>query len=163
MDKTEQIIFVSNQNVSIICDRQAAMSSKLVEAICEDIVDWTDQTIPLPNVNTTTLYKVVEFMGKQASIPMNAIPKPLLSTNLGVQDDYVKFVNLLTQEELFDLIHAANYMDIPPLLDLTCAKVASMIKGKTPNEIRRSFNIVNDFSPTEEAQLREDNSWHDNA
>jgi hypothetical protein len=28
-------------------------------------------------------------------------------------------------------------MDIKPLLDLTCATVASMIKGKTPEEIRR--------------------------
>ncbi len=49
---------------------------------------------------------------------------------------------------------AANYMDIKPLLDLTCAKVASMIKGKTPEEIRKVFNIVNDFTPEEEAQAR---------
>ena len=34
-------------------------------------------------------------------------------------------------------------MDIKPLLDLTCATVASMIKGKTPEEIRLQFNIVN--------------------
>lgn len=32
------------------------------------------------------------------------------------------------QETLFELILAANYMDIKPLLDLTCATVASMIK-----------------------------------
>ena len=48
---------------------------------------------------------------------------------------------------------AANYMDIKPLLDLTCAKVASMIKGRTPEEIRKVFNIVNDFTPEEEAQV----------
>ena len=32
---------------------------------------------------------------------------------------------------------AANFMDIKPLLDLSCAKVASMIKNKTPEEIRK--------------------------
>ncbi len=37
-------------------------------------------------------------------------------------------------------------MDIKPLLDLACAKVASMIKGKTPEQIRACFNIVNDVS-----------------
>lgn len=34
-----------------------------------------------------------------------------------------------------------------------------MIKGKTPEEIRRQFNIVNDFTPEEEAQIRGENRW----
>jgi len=50
-------------------------------------------------------------------------------------------------------------MDIKSLLDLTCAKVASMIKGKTPEDIRKTFNIVNDFTPEEEAKVREENKW----
>ena len=63
------------------------------------------------------------------------------------------------QETLFELILAANYMDIKSLLDLTCAKVASMIKGKTPEEIRKQFNIKNDFSPEEEEAVRAENKW----
>jgi S-phase kinase-associated protein 1 len=64
---------------------------------------------------------------------------------------------------LFELILAANYLDIKALLDLTCTKVASMIKGKTPEEIRKQFNIVNDFTPEEEAQVREENKWCEDA
>ena len=64
---------------------------------------------------------------------------------------------------LFQLILAANYMDIKSLLDLTCAKVASMLKGKTPEEIQKTFNIVNDFTPEEEAQVREENKWCEEA
>ena len=63
------------------------------------------------------------------------------------------------QEMLFELILAANYMDIKPLLDLTCAKVASMIKGKTPEQIRKTFNIQNDFTPEEEEAVRAENKW----
>ena len=33
-------------------------------------------------------------------------------------------------------------MNIESLLDLACATVANMIKGKTPEEIRKTFNIV---------------------
>jgi hypothetical protein len=40
-------------------------------------------------------------------------------------------------------------LDIKGLLDVTCKAVANMIKGKTPEEIRRTFNIKNDFSPQE--------------
>ena len=29
-----------------------------------------------------------------------------------------------------------------------------MIKGKTPEEIRKTFNIKNDFTPAEEEQVR---------
>ena len=31
-----------------------------------------------------------------------------------------------------------------------------MIKGKTPEEIRKTFNIKNDFTPAEEEQVRVD-------
>ncbi|MCH86220.1 SKP1-like protein 1A [Trifolium medium] len=36
---------------------------------------------------------------------------------------------------------------------------AYMIKDKTPEEVRTIFNIVNDFSPEEEAKIREENKW----
>jgi S-phase kinase-associated protein 1 len=95
---------------------------------------------------------------------MNEIQKPLKSSIMSevVQQWYADFVNV-EQPMLFELILAANYMDIKPLLDLTCAAVASMIKGKTPQEIRETFNITNDFSPEEEAQVREENRWCEEA
>jgi len=34
-----------------------------------------------------------------------------------------------------------------------------MIKGKTPDEIRETFNITNDFTPEEEEQIRRENEW----
>ena len=70
-----------------------------------------------------------------------------------------EFVAKLDQATLFELILAANYMDIKSLLDLTCAKVASMIKNKSPEEIRKTFGIVNDFTPEEEASWREEKNW----
>ena len=36
--------------------------------------------------------------------------------------------------------------------DVGCKTVANMIKGKTPEEIRKLFNIVNDFTPEEEVK-----------
>ena len=60
---------------------------------------------------------------------------------------------------IVELFQAANYLNIKSLLDLTCQTVADMIKGKTPEEIRKTFNIKNDFTPEEEEEVRRENQW----
>lgn len=120
--------------------------------------------IPLPNVKSQVLQKVIQFCEHHLEEPMTEIEKPLKSQNMAdvVQKWYADFVDV-EQVLLFELILAANYMDIKPLLDLTCATVASMIKGKSPEDIRQTFNIANDFTPEEEAQVREENKWCEDA
>lgn len=99
-------------------------------------------------------------MERHIGSPAREIERPLRSANMrDVVDDWdAQFVEV-EQEILFELILAANYMDIKPLLDLTCAKVASMLKGKSAEEIRKKFNIQNDFTPEEEEAVRAENKW----
>ena len=56
----------------------------------------------------------------------------------------------IDQQTLFDLILAANYLDIKGLLHVTCGKVADMMRNKSAEEIRRTFNIKNDLDGTNE-------------
>jgi S-phase kinase-associated protein 1 len=80
-----------------------------------------------------------------------------------VQSFYADFISNIDKETLFNLTLAANYLDIKPLLDLCCARIASFIKNKTPEEIRINLDIVNDFTPEEEAQVRQENEWVEDA
>ena len=64
---------------------------------------------------------------------------------------HLKFCQIETSFTLS--LQAANYLDIKGLLDVTCKTVANMIKGKSPEEIRKTFNIKNDFTPAEEEQV----------
>jgi S-phase kinase-associated protein 1 len=139
-----------------------ACKSQLIKNMVED--SGTDEEIPLPNVKSEVLEKVIEYCRHYKDISPEEIKKPLPSANLSevVPAWDASFVEL-PQEMLFELILAANYLDIKGLLDLTCAKVASMIKGRSPEEIRRTFNIENDFTPEEEAQVREENRWAEEA
>merc|ERR1712113_211689 len=117
----------------------------------------TDEEIPLPNVKTAVLSKVIDYCKYHKDSPPEEIQKPLKSTNLmecGVGEWDAEYVNI-EQEVLFELILAANYLDIKSLLDLTC--------GKNTEQIRKQFNIVNDFTPEEEAQVREENRWCEDA
>ena len=71
-----------------------------------------------------------------------------------------EYLEKMNDDLLFELILAANYLDIKCLLDVTCKKVADYIKQcKTPQEIRRRFNIKNDFTPEEEEEIKKENSW----
>eukprot|EP01039_Chlorochromonas_danica_P003851 gene3851-4208_t len=156
---------VSQEGESFDVPLEVAKMSELAKTmIDEDQDDEEAQEIPLPNVKSSILAKVIEFAHHYRQEPMNEIEKPLKSAQMSevVQEWYANFVSI-DQEILFELILAANYMDIKPLLDLTCATVASLIKGKSPEEIRKQFNIVNDFTPEEEAQVREENKWCEEA
>mmetsp|Transcript_50942 Transcript_50942/g.77411 ORF Transcript_50942/g.77411 Transcript_50942/m.77411 type:complete len:109 (+) Transcript_50942:219-545(+) len=103
----------------------------------------------------------MEYAEKHRNNNPPEIEKPLRTTNLAelVDPFDAKFIDIENLEELFEIILAANYLDIKSLLELSCAKVASLIKGKSPEEIRKIFNIQNDFTPEEEAQIREENKW----
>ena len=69
---------------------------------------------------------------------------------------YADFVDKDLDPFIYDLLLAANFMDIKPLVELCCAKIGSLMKNKSIQEVRKLFNIVNDFTPEEENQPIED-------
>lgn len=56
-------------------------------------------------------------------------------------------------------LQASDYLSIKGLLDLGVKKAADLIRGKSPEQIRTTFNIQNDFTPEEEAEFRKEYSW----
>jgi S-phase kinase-associated protein 1 len=118
-----------------------------------------DEAIPLPNVNSAILKKVLVWATHHKDDPQPTDDdenKEKRTDDISSWDaDFLK----VDQGTLFELILAANYLDIKGLLDVTCKTVANMIKGKTPEEIRKIFNIKNDFDPAEEERIRKENEW----
>lgn len=133
------ITLLSQENESFQAPLEELRLSKLIDTMCED-EDGLE--IPLPNVPSKFLKKIIEFCVHYKQEPLAPIEKPLKSNDLAkiIPVWYSEFIDM-PQDELFDLILATNYMDIKELLDLSCAKVASMIKGRKPEEIRKLFNI----------------------
>lgn len=158
------INLVSQEGDNFQVAKDVAAMSELVKSMLPEEDEDHQLEIPLPNVKSAILAKVIEFCKHYTEDPMNEIEKPLKSLTMSenVQEWYAHYVDV-EQETLFEIVLAANYMDVKPLLDLSCATIASMIKGKNPEEIRRTFNIVNDFTPEEEAQVREENKWCEEA
>ncbi|KAL1322673.1 hypothetical protein HN51_067664 [Arachis hypogaea] len=147
MASTKKITLKSSNGEAFEVDEAVALESQTIKHMIED--DCADSGIPLPNVTSKILAKVIEYCKKHVNAAAS-------EEDLKMWDaEFVK----VDQATLFDLILAANYLNIKSLLDLTCQTVADMIKGKTPEEIRKTFNIKNDFTPEEEEEIRRENQW----
>ncbi|KAK7693769.1 hypothetical protein QCA50_003341 [Cerrena zonata] len=156
------VLLVTSDNEQFVVEKEVAERSVLIKNMLEDVGE-SDQPIPLPNVSSSVLKKVLEYCEHHKGEPLpatdaesNQDDSRKRTTDISEWDQ--KFITV-DQEMLFEIILAANYLDIKPLLDVGCKTVANMIKGKTPEEIRKLFNIVNDFTPEEEAQIKKENEW----
>lgn len=151
-DAPENVVTVSTE---------AANLSVTIKNMLEDFGGATDTAIPLHNCSSKIVTKMAEYVEWAVDHPKES--KILLKTaqehNKEPRDPWVKQFLQVDQATLFELILGANYLDIKSLLNETCGTVADMIKGKTPEEIRRVFNIRNDFTPEEEAKVRSENEW----
>lgn len=130
-------------------------------------------------VNEAVLRKVIEWCTHHKSDPPSTGDDDDSRRKTTDIDEWDQKFMQVDQEMLFEIIlvcrsrdkedvngtlantvfQAANYLDIKALLDVGCKTVANMIKGKSPEEIRKTFNIQNDFTPEEEDQIRRENEW----
>jgi len=158
----EKVLLVTSDNEQFQVEPAVAYRSVLIKNMVEDIGE-SNNPIPLPNVSANVLKKVLEWCDhhkKDPEVPASALDDvdDSRKKTTEISDWDQKFIQV-DQEMLFEIILAANYLDIKPLLDVGCKTVANMIKGKQPEEIRKLFNIVNDFTPEEEAQIKKENEW----
>ncbi|XP_004144851.1 SKP1-like protein 1B [Cucumis sativus] len=152
MSSSKKIVLRSSDGETFDVDEIVAVESQTIKHMIED--DCADTVIPLPNVTSAILSKVIEYC--KMHVETDDKDSKVIDDTLKTWDaEFVK----VDQNTLFDLILAANYLNIKSLLDLTCQTVADMIKGKTPEEIRKTFNIKNDFTPEEEEEVRRENQW----
>ncbi|KAJ1836740.1 hypothetical protein LPJ63_000060 [Coemansia sp. RSA 2711] len=153
------IILLSSDDEKFTVSKEVAEQSVLIKNLIEDLGDG-DEPIPLPNVTAKVLKKIIEYCEHHQYDPPAIKDEyddvPRRSDDIAPWDEqYMK----VDQEMLFEILLASNYMDIKPLLDLGCKTVANMIRGKTAEEIRTMFNIVDDFTDEEREQIRRENEW----
>lgn len=120
----------------------------------------SSNSIKIAQVQGTILEKVVSYLKYHYNHPPAEIVRPLRSANMrdSVSEWDADFIET-DWETLLAVILAANVMQIPTLLDLGCTKVASMLKGKSAEQISAEFSIRNDFTPEEEEAVRAENKW----
>ncbi len=146
-------------------DMEIAKKSNTLRTMLNDlgIEDSSEEEIvPLPNVTTDILRKVIEWCTFHKDDPepnedSDEFWEKVTNEITGWDADFVK----IDLETLFELTLAANYLDVKGLLDVLCKAVANLIiAAKTPEGIRKLFNVKNDFTREEELQAKKENEWH---
>jgi len=129
---------VANDGRDFSIKKKNAFISIVVKSAIEN--DQSVADLPV-NVKGDILSLVVEYMNHHGGTEPPIVEKPLRSKIMKdvVKDpwdaDYMDKIGE-NRQQLYDLILAANYMDIKALLHLGCAKVASLIKGQPLEKIR---------------------------
>ena len=157
-------------------DQPCPVEFKLLRSLAEEfpllagmMSDAGEETvIPIPNVDGRTLEYVLQYMEYHHHNKAEPIEKPLkgkIENYICEWDKAFLFTDLIKDGDekqhslLIDVINAANFLDLKDLLDLCCSAQASMVNGKTTEQIRELFGIVNDFTPEEEERMREEAKW----
>lgn len=151
---SKNLTLLSSENIKVNIDSKSAERSNLLKGLIQDYTEDTD--IPMPEIKADILKKCVEYLIHYKDLEPKEIPKPLPSPNLlDVTDEWdVNFIGI-DLDSVFDIINAANYLDIKSLLDLACSKIASTMKGKSAEEIRTIFNLENDLTEDEIKEFEE--------
>ena len=147
------IKLVSSDGKEFPVEMDIARKSVTIKTMLEDLgLDdgYNGEPVPLPNVDGDILEKVIEWCTKHKDDAMDAFTK-IKMNELPEWDEKNFFNGGNDQKMLFDLILAANYLDIKGLVDIGCKIVAKMIeKCGNADNIRKKFNISQDSDAAQE-------------
>lgn len=138
------VCLISRDGVVLELQRQHAQHSVLLKDVLSE--NETPEDIPLPNVAANELRRVVEFLTMLSAVPYVTIKAPLnrdvTCLNTLLAPAYYSFVQHLDKDDVCGLLVAADYMDIPALVNLCAAQMALFVKSMSDGEKRQFFEIA---------------------
>jgi S-phase kinase-associated protein 1 len=149
----------SKEGKDFTITKKAAELSELLKGTMNDYPD--DNSIPLTDIDEKTTEEVLVYLTHFNGQSPQEIEKPLPSSDLkSLIDEWsFNYIDKFNMDDLVNLTVAANFMGINSLLDLCCAKIASLCKDKSEEEVFKIFNITEDFTDEEREKIRKDNQW----
>jgi len=161
MEDNSTIKIITKEKKEIELTKKAAQLSELLK---NAIIDYqNDASFPINELEEKTAEKIKEYLTHFNGVAPKEIEKPLQENEMkNVTDEWsANFIDKLSVEELVNLTVASNFMGINCLLDLCAAKIASMCKDKSEDDILKSFGITEPFTDEDKKKIKEENKWID--
>ena len=146
------LTLLSKDHQSFSLSKEAAASSDLLKTMMEGDVDASE--VQLFHIESSIVRRVIDYLEYHRTVPPRAIEKPIVSTQMVELVDHWDAAYIdVEQEVLFALLLAANYLHVKSLIALCCAKLASLLKNQTPEQIKATLGIKGDVTAQEEADI----------
>ncbi|CAK0772093.1 hypothetical protein CVIRNUC_003928 [Coccomyxa viridis] len=160
------IVLRANDGADHVISVAAASLCKTVASLLQDLEaskgeDTDPLIVPLPNVCNCTLQKVLGFCEQQRAFDELCTASPAAQQadlTRQIQAWQMEYMQVST-DELYHLVMAAHYLNVPRLLDLCTDAMAERIRGKSPAQVRECFGLKPSLSPEEEEEIRRSNLW----
>ena len=154
-----EIKIIVKEGKEILIPKKAAELSELLKGAINDYPKET--SFPLNELDEKNGELIKEYLTHFNGETPKEIEKPISSNEMkNLTDEWSStFIDKISLEDLTNLTVAANYMGINSLLDLCCAKVATLCKDKNEDEIFKLFKITETFSEEEKNKIKNENKW----
>lgn len=150
-DQIEVHLKTGDDRSFVVLKKDIAPCSQTIRDLIEQVgTTSAEDPIPLPNVSSKILVKIVEYCKEHTNDPAPAkMPtedekkqqhitssEPVKETTFDEE-----FMRDLDQDTVFDLVLVANYLDIRSLLELCARTISKWVIGKTPAEVFALFGV----------------------
>jgi S-phase kinase-associated protein 1 len=135
-------------------DIKSAKRSTYIADLIEEHKGETEFLIP--EVEAKILKKIVEYLIHYKETEPKDIKRPLKDSKIEkILDkwDYT-YITSFALADCVDLLNAATFMDIQPLLRLMCARIAALMIELPLDEVKTTFGIECDMTEEEKERFR---------
>lgn len=153
---SDSIVVTTKEGKKFTINKKASEMSLLLKNTGE----ISDEVIVLNEVDEKSMELIIKYLNRWKDESPPEIEKPLKSNNMkDVTDSWSADFIDLDLDTLTSLTVSCNFLEINPLIDLACAKIASLCKDKDEDEILKTFGITETFNDEEKKRIREENKW----
>ena len=155
MDAAVKRKLISSDGKTLEVEDSCFRLSKVLSELVNDFPE-PEKELPINDVTEDTLKKIITYLEhyKDPEVKPKDIPKPLPGPDLKlILDDWdYKYIIDLTLPKCVDLINGANYLNIPELVALVSARLASEMINCEVEEAREKFGITSDMTEEEKEE-----------
>jgi len=131
--------------------------SKTLSNLVDDV--GVEHEIPLPNITKQMITLVAEFVEKSLEQVSPVRDGGESGNESGAHTWEVQFCEKLDDHSLFTLTTIANFLAIDNLLQASTDAITNIIKGKTPEEILKRFDVIDNFTKEEREEAERESCW----